>query len=146
MISTQRRREMQEGAGKAEALNALSGQILDAAIEVHRVLGGPGLLEGVYEEALALELGLRGLGVQRQLRIPVIYKGLVVKNPLVVDLLVSGSIIVEIKSVEQFNPIFLSQLLTYLRITGLTLGLVINFGERYVKNGYYRVVNKFPEI
>ncbi|MHB1398002.1 MAG: GxxExxY protein [Trichloromonadaceae bacterium] len=137
---------MQEGAGKAEALNALSGQILDAAIEVHRVLGGPGLLEGVYEEALALELGLRGLGVQRQLRIPVIYKGLVVKNPLVVDLLVSGSIIVEIKSVEQFNPIFLSQLLTYLRITGLTLGLVINFGERYVKNGYYRVVNKFPEI
>ena len=137
---------MQEGAEKANILNALSGQILDAAIEVHRVLGGPGLLEGVYEEALALELGLRGLGVQRQLRIPVIYKGLVVKNPLVVDLLVSESIIVEIKSVEQFNPIFLSQLLTYLRITGLTLGLVINFGERYVKNGYYRVVNKFPEI
>ena len=137
---------MQEGAETVEALNALSGQILDAAIEVHRVLGGPGLLEGVYEEALALELGLRGLGVQRQLRIPVIYKGLVVKNPLVVDLLVSESIIVEIKSVEQFNPIFLSQLLTYLRITGLTLGLVINFGERYVKNGFYRVVNKFPEI
>lgn len=137
---------MQEGAEKANILNALSGQILDAAIEVHRVLGGPGLLEGVYEEALALELGLRGLGVQRQLRIPVIYKGLVVKNPLVVDLLVSESIIVEIKSVEQFNPIFLSQLLTYLRITGLTLGLVINFGERYVKNGFYRVVNKFPEI
>lgn len=137
---------MQEGAETVEALNALSGQILDAAIEVHRVLGGPGLLEGVYEEALALELGLRGLGVQRQLRIPVIYKGLVVKNPLVVDLLVSKSIIVEIKSVEQFNPIFLSQLLTYLRITGLTLGLVINFGERYVKNGFYRVVNKFPEI
>lgn len=124
----------------------MSGQVLDAAIEVHRVLGGPGLLEGVYEEALALELGLRGLGVQRQLRIPVIYKGLVVKNPLVVDLLVSESIIVEIKSVEQFNPIFLSQLLTYLRITGLALGLVINFGERYVKNGFYRVVNKFPEI
>ena len=137
---------MQEGAETVEALNALSGQILDAAIEVHRVLGGPGLLEGVYEEALALELGLRGLGVQRQLRIPVIYKGLVVKNPLVVDLLVSKSIIVEIKSVEQFNPIFLSQLLTYLRITGLTLGLVINFGERYVKNGFSRVVNKFPEI
>lgn len=137
---------MQESAETAEALNVLSGQVLDAAIEVHRVLGGPGLLEGVYEEALALELGLRGLGVQRQLRIPVIYKGLVVKNPLVVDLLVSESIIVEIKSVEQFNPIFLSQLLTYLRITGLALGLVINFGERYVKNGFYRVVNKFPEI
>ncbi len=134
---------MLEAAEKNNALNVLSGQILDAAIEVHRVLGGPGLLEGVYEEALAIELSLRSLGVARQVRVPVTYKGQVVKQPLVVDLLVADRIIVEIKSVEQFNPICLSQLLTYLRTTGLHLGLVINFGERYVKNGFYRVVNNF---
>lgn len=135
---------MQEGAETAEVLNALSGQVLAAAIEVHRVLGGPGLLECIYEEALALELALRGCPVERQVRVPVHYKGTTVRHPLIIDLLVSKKIIVEIKSVEQFNPVFTSQLLTYLRLTGLSLGLVINFGERYVKNGFHRVVNKFP--
>jgi GxxExxY protein len=137
---------MQEGAETAEVLNALSGQILDAAIEVHRVLGGPGLLEGIYEEALAFELELRGLVVERQVPVPVQYKSRIVKHPLVIDLLVAKKIIVEIKSVEQFNPVYTSQLLTYLRLTRRSLGLVINFGERHVKNGFHRVVNKFPEF
>ena len=135
---------MQEGAETAEALNALSGEILDAAIEVHRVLGGPGLLEGIYEEAMAHELQLRRLVVGRQVRIPVQYKGCTLRHPLVLDLLVAGKIIVEIKSVEQFNPVYVSQLLTYLRLTRKSLGLVINFGERHLKTGFHRVVNNFP--
>jgi len=137
---------MQEVAEKAEALNALSGKILDGAIEVHRVLGGPGLLESIYEESLAIELALRGLKVERQVPVPARYKCSMVKYPLAIDLLVEKKIIVEIKSVEQFNPVYVSQLLTSLRLTQRSLGLVINFSERYVKNGFHRVVNKFPEF
>jgi len=135
---------MQESAETAETLNTLSGQILDAAIEVHRTLGGPGLLESIYEESLVFELGLRGLTVARQVPVQVQYKSHTVKHPLIIDLLVANKIIVEIKSVEKFNPVYASQLLTYLRLTGRSLGLIINFGERYVKNGFHRVVNKFP--
>jgi GxxExxY protein len=125
-------------------LNHLSGQILDASIEVHRELGGPGLLESIYEESLARELGLRGLQVERQVAIPVYYKGDKIKHPMIIDLLVAEEVIVEIKSVEKFNPIFSSQLLTYLRLSKRALGVVINFGEKYVKNGFHRVVNDFP--
>ena len=125
----------------AEFLNGLSGQILDAAIEVHRVLGGPGLLERIYEESLAQELDLRGLQVERQVAVPVLYKGKKIKDPLLVDLLVAGEIVVEIKSVEKINPSHSAQLLTYLRLSRKKLGLVINFGEKYVKNGFQRVVN-----
>ncbi len=135
---------MQESAETAETLNTLSGQILDAAIEVHRTLGGPGLLESIYEESLVFELGLRGLTVARQVPVRVQYKSHAVKHPLIIDLLVANKIIVEIKSVEKFNPVYASQLLTYLRLTGRSLGLIINFGERYVKDGFHRVVNKFP--
>lgn len=117
---------------------------MDAAIEVHRTLGGPGLLESIYEESLVFELGLRGLTVARQVPVRGQYKSHAVKHPLIIDLLVANKIIVEIKSVEKFNPVHASQLLTYLRLTGRSLGLIINFGERYVKNGFHRVVNKFP--
>jgi GxxExxY protein len=129
---------------KAEKLNFLSGQILDAAIEVHRVLGGPGLLESVYEEALAFELELRGHKVETQKAIPVTYKDRSIKQPLFLDLLVSDEIIVEVKSSEKFNPVFKAQLLTYLRLTNRSLGLIINFGEKYVKDGFHRIVNNFP--
>lgn len=135
---------MLEAGERGKHLNSLSGQILDASIEVHRVLGGPGLLESIYEEALAEELSLRGLQVTRQMSVPVQYKGVPIRQPLVIDLLVAGQVIVEIKSVEKFNPVFASQLLTYLRLSGKPLGLVVNFGEKYVKNGFYRVVNSFP--
>ncbi|MEE4255364.1 MAG: GxxExxY protein [Desulfuromusa sp.] len=123
----------------------MSGQILDAAIEVHQVLGGPGLLEAVYEEALTHELKLRDIGVERQIAVPIVYKGKSLKNPLFLDLFISKQIIVEVKSVEKLNPVFNAQLLTYLRLMNIPLGLIINFGEKYIKNGFHRVVNNFPE-
>ena len=121
--------------------NEISKVIVDAAIEVHRELGGPGLLESVYEEALVEELTRRGLRVERQLQVPIIYKGKQLASPLRLDLKVNGLVLVDNKAVTDWNPIFEAQMLTYLRLTGLKLGLVINFGERYVKNGIHRVVN-----
>jgi GxxExxY protein len=123
--------------------NDISNVIIGAAIEVHRVLGGPGLIEDVYEEALCHELELRGLEVQRQVPVPIEYKGRQLKKPLKLDLLVNGSIIVEVKSVDDYHDIFQAQLLTYLRLTKKHLGLVINFGEKYVKDGVHRVVNGY---
>jgi len=121
--------------------NAISKIIVDAAIEVHRTLGGPGLLESAYEEPLAWELTQRKLTVERQKPIPIIYKGHTLATPLRLDLLVNGLVIIECKATTRYNPIFEVQLLTYLRLTGLKLGLVINFGERLVKDGIHRVVN-----
>ena len=123
--------------------NDLSGIIIGAAIEVHRELGGPGLLEEVYEEALCHELQLMGLEVQRQVGVAIEYKGKLLRKRLVLDLLVNGEIIVEVKSVEVYHDIFQAQLLTYLRLTKRHLGLVINFGEKYVKDGVHRVVNGY---
>jgi len=122
--------------------NAISDRIIGAAIEVHRTLGGPGLLESVYEEALAWELQHRGLKVQRQVVVPIRYKGHQLDNSLRLDLLAEDKVIVEVKATTEFNSVFKAQALTYLRLTGLKLALVINFGERYVKNGIHRVVNK----
>jgi len=121
--------------------NELSFEIIGAAIEVHRELGGPGLLEDLYEEALKFELEQRGLKVQRQVGFRVIYKGHELTKRLVIDLLVEGLVIVEAKAVEKYHSIFESQLLTYLRQTNKRLGLVINFGEPIVKDGIHRVVN-----
>jgi GxxExxY protein len=121
--------------------NDISKLVLDAAIEVHRTLGGPGLLESVYEEALAWELQQRGLSVERQKRVPILYKGRILVCPLYLDLLVGGKVIVECKATTDYHPIFEAQTLTYLRLTGLKLGLIINFGEQLVKDGYVRVVN-----
>jgi GxxExxY protein len=125
--------------------NEMAKIIVDAAIEVHRELGGPGLLEDVYEEALAEELRLRGLLVERQLPVRINYKGRVLSKPLRLDMKVEKLVLVDNKAVTEWNPIFEAQMLTYLRLTGLKLGLVINFGERFVKNGVYRVVNGLPE-
>ena len=121
--------------------NEIAKIIVDAAIEVHRQLGGPGLLEDIYEEALAEELRLRGLRVERQLPVPIVYKGRTLRTPLRLDMKVEGLVLVDNKAVTQWNSIFEAQMLTYLRLTGLKLGLVINFGEQYVKNGIHRVVN-----
>jgi GxxExxY protein len=119
----------------------ISKVIVDAAIEVHRTLGEPSLLESVYQEALGLELAQRGLKVEREKTVPLVYKGQNLATPFKIDLLVAGSVIVECKATTQYNSIFGSQTLTYLRLTGLKPGLVINFGERLVKNGIHRVVN-----
>jgi GxxExxY protein len=121
--------------------NEISKIIVDATIEVHRTLGGPGLLESVYQETLAWELVHRGLKIEREKIVPIIYKGQTLASPLRLDLLVNDKVIIECKATTDYNPIFQTQVLTYLRLTGLKLGLVINFGEKLVKNGIHRVVN-----
>lgn len=120
----------------------LSNIIIGAAIEAHRALGGPGLLESVYEEALAYELEKRSLDVGRQNEMLIRYKDTFLGAKLRLDLVVNGLVIVECKSVVDYNPIFEAQALTYLRITGLKLALVINFGESTIKKGIHRVVNR----
>lgn len=130
---------MKESQHKTE--NEISRDIVRCAIEVHRTLGGPGLLESVYEEAFAWELTQSGCEVQRQAALPIPYKGQTLTSPLRIDLIVDRKVIVECKATSQYNDIFAAQTLTYLRLTGLKLGMVINFGEKVVKNGIHRVVN-----
>jgi len=125
--------------------NLISGEIIGAAMEGHRELGGPGLLESIYEEALAYELTLRNIPVARQMSVPVRYKRQALNKPLVLDLLVGEKVIVEIKAVENLNPVTHSQILTYLRLTRMKLGLIINFGNKFLKEGIHRVVNGLPE-
>ncbi len=129
--------------GKLVPEDDLSHQIIGAAIEVHRTLGGPGLLESVYEEAMVWELIDRGLDVKRQVAVPISYKGNQLTTPLRIDLLVEDLIIVENKAMTKYNSIFATQTLTYLRLMNLRLGLVINFGEKYVKRGIHRVPNLY---
>jgi GxxExxY protein len=121
--------------------NEISKVIVDSAIEVHRELGGPGLIESVYEEAMMEELLRRGMKVERQLQVPIIYKGKQLGVPLRLDLKVNSLVLVDNKAVTEWNHIFEAQMLTYLRLTKLKLGLVVNFGEQFVKNGIHRVVN-----
>jgi len=121
--------------------NRITGTVIDAAIEVHRTLGGPGLLESIYEEALVFELQARKLGVERQRAVPLLYKGSRLASDLRLDLLVAGRVVVECKATTAYNPIFEAQALTYLRLLDLKVALVINFGERLVKDGIHRVVN-----
>ena len=121
--------------------NEISGEIVRCAIEVHRTLGGPGLLEKVYEEALTWELSNTGLHVDRQVKVPIAYKSNNLATPLILDLLIDGKVIIECKATLNYNPLFAAQILTYLRLTNLKLGLVINFGEKKVKDGIHRVVN-----
>ena len=119
----------------------LTEQIIGAAIEVHKVLGGPGLLESIYENALVQELRLRGIKARRQVYLPVSYKGIVMQDPLRLDLLVGEKVIVEIKAVENKSDLHKAQVLTYLRLTNLKLGLVLNFGQATLVEGFTRVVN-----
>ena len=121
--------------------NEISREIVQCAIEVHRTLGGPGLLESVYEEALVWELSNTGLHVERQVEVPIGYKSNTLATPLRIDLLIDGKVIIECKATLNYNILFEAQTLTYLRLTDLKLGMVINFGEQMVKDGIHRVVN-----
>ena len=112
-------------------------QIVGAAIEVHRHLG-PGLLESIYESALVVELELRGLKFDRQVGIPIFYKGHLLSEHRP-DLIVNDEVIVEIKSVKSLDPIYVAQVLTYLRVTGKRIGLLLNFNSVVLKNGIRRV-------
>jgi len=137
---TQRRRDA-EIVNENLIENQVSASIIDAAIEVHRVMGGPGLLESIYEDALAYELELQGLKVQRQLAVPVLYKGRPIRDALRLDLLIDDRVIVEVKATEAVLKVHSAQVLTYLRLTQRKLGLVLNFGQPLLKEGISRVVN-----
>ena len=115
----------------------LTEQIVGCGIEVHRHLG-PGLLESVYESALCLELTTVGLSFTRQIGIPVYYKGTLIAEHRP-DLIVRDRVIVEVKSVERFDYVFVAQMLTYLRITGLRVGLILNFNRAVLKDGIRRI-------
>ncbi len=120
--------------------NEIGKVIVDAAVAVHRELG-PGLLESVYELALAYELEQRGLAVRRQSPISIHYKHMTFDEAFRADLIVDDKVIVELKSIEQVSPAHKKQLLTYLRLTGCKLGFLLNFGEALMKRGITRTVN-----
>ena len=119
----------------------LTEKIIAAAIEVHRELGGPGLLESIYEEALCYELRSMGIQVDRQVQRKTFYKGIELEHEMRFDLLVENTVIVECKALAQRNPLFAAQCLTYLRQSGLNTGLVLNFGQKYLKEGIERIAN-----
>lgn len=124
--------------------NEIARHVVDAAYKVHVTLG-PGLLESVYEAVLTYELQQRGLRVQTQVPIPVTYGAIRLEAGFRADLVVDGKFIVEIKSVEKTAPVHKKQLLTYLRLADMRLGLLINFGEATIKAGIMRVVNGLEE-
>ena len=121
--------------------NEIATKIIGAAIEVHKQLG-PGLLESTYESCLVYELRQMGLEVQQQLALPVLYKEVKLEAGYRIDVLVENKVIIEIKSVEALADIHTAQLLTYLKLKDLKLGLLINFNEVLLKNGLKRIVNK----
>jgi GxxExxY protein len=120
-------------------VNQISGKIVDSAFEVHTTLG-PGLIESVYESCLAHELAQRNLRYERQKTVPIQYKGVVLNGDLRIDLLVEAAIVVELKAVEGLLPVHEAQLLTYLKLTGCRLGLLINFNVPVIKSGIKRMV------
>jgi len=126
----------------SDDLDRLSKEVIGAAIEVHRVLG-PGLLESAYEECLAWELGLRKFQLRRQMPIPVVYKDLRIEEGYRVDMIVNEGVILELKCVDALEPIHTAQLLTYLKMTGLKLGMLLNFRVDVMRHGIKRVVNNF---
>ena len=125
-------------------INKLSSEIIGAAIEVHKSLG-PGLLESAYEECLTHELGLRDLSVKRQVPVPVVYKRKKLDCGYRLDVVVENAIILELKSCEKIEPIHKAQLLTYLRLSGFNLGLLLNFNVSVMKDGIVRIVNELKE-
>ena len=120
--------------------NELTYEIRGAIFDTYNELG-PGLLESVYEEALIFELKERGLEVERQVEVPIWYKGNELKTPLRLDLLIENRIIVELKSVEEMKPVFAKQLLTYLRLLDKHVGLLVNFSSNNIREGITRIVN-----
>jgi len=121
--------------------HTLYDKVIDAAIEVHRSLGGPGLMEGIYEAALCHELSLRGVACQRQLPVQVLYKGVIVREPLYLDIIVDNELIVEVKATERDFPFYQAQLFTYLRLMNVKYGLLVNFGKKDVRGGMSRIIN-----
>lgn len=121
--------------------NELSFKIIGAAIDLHKAVG-PGLLESAYENALAYDLRKMGLNVLQQVPMPFIYKEVKQEVGYRVDLIINNLVLIEIKSVENLAPVHYAQTLTYLKLSGLKLGLLINFNTKFLKNEIHRVVNQ----
>jgi GxxExxY protein len=124
--------------------NELATIVVDTSLYIHKRLG-PGLLESVYEAVLAFELGKRGLLIERQVPIPLIWNGMLVGESFRADIMVEKKLLLELKSVEKLLPVHKKQVITYLRITELKLGLLLNFGGDLMKNGIIRLVNGLVE-
>ena len=120
--------------------NEISYKIIGAAIEIHKNIG-PGLLESAYENALAFDLGEMGFDVKQQVPMPFIYKDIQLEVGYRIDLTVNNKVLIEIKSVENMAPVHFAQTLTYLKLSGMKLGLLINFNTNVLKEGIHRIVN-----
>jgi GxxExxY protein len=127
-----------------ERLDRITETIIGVAIDVHRALG-PGLLETVYEACLSFDLTERGLSVERQRVVPLSYKGVRLECGYRVDLVIDNAVIVEVKAVEQLLPVHAAQLLSYLRLANLPVGLLINFDVTALQRGIRRIVNSYPD-
>jgi len=142
-VFTAENAEIAEMAEKRR-LNQITESIIGAAIEVHRALG-PGLLESAYEACLAFELAEQGLKIEQQKPLPLVYREVKLDCGYRIDLLVEKAVIVEIKVVDRLAPIHKAQLLSYLKLSGYNVGLLINFNVKVLKDGIVRVVNNFPD-
>jgi GxxExxY protein len=121
--------------------NELSYKIIGVALEMHKLLG-PGLLESAYETALAHDLSEIGLDVKRQVTMPFVYKDIEIEAGYRIDILVNDLVIIELKAIDELAPVHFAQTLTYLKLSKLKLALLINFNEKYLKDGIHRIVNK----
>jgi GxxExxY protein len=133
-----------ETEDEAEYLNGLTEKIIHAAIEVHKALG-PGLLESTYRTCTAYELIQAKLQIAQEVSLPIIYKGIKLDAGYRLDMIVNDAVIVKFKSVEALAPIHDAQLLSYLKLSGLKVGLLLNFNVKVLKYGIHRIVNHFPE-
>ncbi len=120
--------------------NELSYKIIGIALKLHSALG-PGLFESVYECALSYDLSAAGLQVEKQRPIPFVYKGITMESTFRADFLINDKVLIEMKAVETLAPVHFAQTLTYLKLSGKKLGLLINFNEKHLKNGIHRIVN-----
>jgi GxxExxY protein len=120
--------------------NRIAKEVVDVAVKLHKHFG-PGVYESVYEPVLIHELGKRNLATRSQIPVPLVYEEITFDVAFKMDVVVNDLVILELKSVQKLEPVHFKQLLTYLRLTGLRLGLLINFGEAVLKNGIHRVVN-----
>jgi GxxExxY protein len=136
---------MNRGDAETQRENQITGIVIGAAIEVHRELG-PGLLESAYEECLCHELSLRGIAFQRQVELPVRYKGIKLDCGYRMDVVVEDLVLLELKTVEKLAPIHEAQLLTYLKLYRRSVGLLINFNVPVLKDGLKRIVHNFPDF
>jgi len=132
--------EAMEMLGLSAEIDLVGRDVVDASVKVHRAME-PGLLESVYEECMAYELSVnRGVKVERQVELPILYDGVKLRNQLRLDMVVEGCVILELKAVERILPLHQAQLITYLKLTGLRLGFLLNFNVPLMKNGIKRMV------